>query len=72
LGRITQLDLPESVYDAVVVHFILHDIPTAERPGMVKAILWTKATTTRPIIVARHSWLLGDGSYRLAPAGGTG
>jgi ubiquinone/menaquinone biosynthesis C-methylase UbiE len=38
LGRITQLDLPESAYDAVVIHFVLHDIPTAERLGILKAL----------------------------------
>ena len=38
LEHTTQLDLPESAYDAVVIHFVLHDIPTAECPGIVKAL----------------------------------
>jgi len=38
LGHITQLDLPESAFDVIVIHFVLHDIPTAERPGVVNAL----------------------------------
>ena len=38
LGRITTLDLPEAAYDLVVIHFVLHDIPAAERPDVVAAL----------------------------------
>lgn len=38
LGHITQLDLPESAFDLVVVHFVLHDIPATERPDVVHAL----------------------------------
>jgi ubiquinone/menaquinone biosynthesis C-methylase UbiE len=37
-GRITQLDLPESTFDLVVIHFVLHDIPAAERPAVTIAL----------------------------------
>ena len=38
LGHITKLDLPASAYDAVVVHFVLHDIPATERPDVINAL----------------------------------
>jgi len=38
LGHIAQLDLPDSTFDVIVVHFVLHDIPEGERPGVVKAL----------------------------------
>jgi ubiquinone/menaquinone biosynthesis C-methylase UbiE len=38
LGHITDLDLPESAFDAVVVHFVLHDISASERPVVVNAL----------------------------------
>ena len=38
LGRITDLDLPDGAFDAVVIHFVLHDIPAAERPEIVNAL----------------------------------
>ena len=38
LGQITQLSLPESAFNMVIVHFVLHDIPAAERPGVVNAL----------------------------------
>lgn len=38
LGHIAQLDLPDTVFDVVVIHFVLHDIPAAERPGVIQAL----------------------------------
>jgi ubiquinone/menaquinone biosynthesis C-methylase UbiE len=38
LGRITTLDLAEAAYDVVVIHFVLHDIPAAERPDVAAAL----------------------------------
>jgi SAM-dependent methyltransferase len=38
LGHITQLDLPKAAFDLVVSHFVLHDIPGAERPAVVQAL----------------------------------
>jgi ubiquinone/menaquinone biosynthesis C-methylase UbiE len=38
-GRITTLALPEAAYDMVVIHFVLHDIPAAERPDVVAALV---------------------------------
>jgi len=38
LGHITEIDLPASAFDVVVMHFVLHDIPAAERPGVVTAL----------------------------------
>lgn len=35
-GDIAVLDIPDATYDAVFVHFVLHDIPTVKRPGTVK------------------------------------
>jgi len=31
LGHITEIDLPDSAFDTVVIHFVLHDIPENER-----------------------------------------
>ena len=38
LGHITQLDLPEAGFDVVVIHFVLHDIPTEERLAVVQSL----------------------------------
>ncbi len=38
LGHIAQLDLPESAFDVVVIHFVLHDIPADERREVVHAL----------------------------------
>lgn len=38
LGYITELDLPEATYDAVVIHFVLHEIPAAGRSQVVSAL----------------------------------
>ncbi|NTV35960.1 MAG: class I SAM-dependent methyltransferase [Anaerolineaceae bacterium] len=38
VGRITELDLPASSFDAVVMHFVLHEIPVAERQEVVSAL----------------------------------
>jgi len=38
LGHITEIDLPDSAFDMVVIHFVLHDIPAAERPGVVNSL----------------------------------
>jgi len=39
LGHITQLDLPKAAYDLVVLHFVLHDIPPAEHPRLIHALV---------------------------------
>lgn len=38
LGHISQLNLSESTFDLVVIHFVLHDIPAPGRPGVVHAL----------------------------------
>ena len=38
LGHISQLDLPESAFDVVVVHFVLHEVPPGERPAGIIAL----------------------------------
>ncbi|MGD8622279.1 MAG: class I SAM-dependent methyltransferase [Anaerolineales bacterium] len=38
-GDIETLDLPDDTYDAVVVHFVLHDIPKSERGRIVAALV---------------------------------
>jgi ubiquinone/menaquinone biosynthesis C-methylase UbiE len=38
LGSITQLDLPASAFDVVVLHFVLHDISATERQSVVNAL----------------------------------
>ena len=38
LGDITTLDLPPASFDAVFIHFVLHDIPAGERPPIVQAL----------------------------------
>lgn len=38
LGRVARLDLPRASYDLIVVHFVLHDIPAAERAAIVKTL----------------------------------
>ncbi len=50
LGHFAQLDLPESAFDVVVIHFVLHDIPAAERPGVVNALARRLKPTGRLIV----------------------
>lgn len=38
LGHITQLHLPESAFDVIVIHFVLHDISADERREVVNAL----------------------------------
>lgn len=38
LGRITELNLPAGCYDAVVIHFVLHDIPSLERVDTIRSL----------------------------------
>ncbi len=35
LGHVTQLNLPDAAYDAVVIHFVLHEILAPERSAVV-------------------------------------
>jgi SAM-dependent methyltransferase len=35
VGKINSLCLPDSAYYVVFIHFVLHDIPEQERPGVV-------------------------------------
>jgi hypothetical protein len=39
LGDIGALGLPDDAYDAVVVHFVLHDIPRPQRGRIVSALV---------------------------------
>lgn len=39
LGDIEDLDLPEDAYDAVVIHFVLHDVPKPERHRIIAALV---------------------------------
>ncbi len=50
LDHISQLDLPESAFDVIVIHFVLHDIPAAERPGVVNALARRLKLTGRLIV----------------------
>jgi 2-polyprenyl-3-methyl-5-hydroxy-6-metoxy-1,4-benzoquinol methylase len=36
LGDIGALDIENSAYDVVFIHFVLHDIPAGERPDIVR------------------------------------
>jgi ubiquinone/menaquinone biosynthesis C-methylase UbiE len=38
LGALATLGLAEASYDAVFVHFVLHDIPAGERSGVVAQV----------------------------------
>lgn len=38
VGQIHQLSLPESIYELVVVHFVLHEIPAPEHPLVIQAL----------------------------------
>jgi len=38
LGHITRIDLPEASFDTILTHFVLHDIPAAERPLIVNTL----------------------------------
>jgi ubiquinone/menaquinone biosynthesis C-methylase UbiE len=38
LGHITQVDLPDASFDTVLIHFVLHDIPAAERPLIMQTL----------------------------------
>ncbi len=38
LGHITQVDLPDASFDTILIHFVLHDIPAAERPLIVQTL----------------------------------
>lgn len=35
VGDITKLNLPANAFDAILCHFVLHDIPAGERDGIV-------------------------------------
>ncbi len=37
-GDIRNLDIPNASFDAVVIHYMLHDIATGFRPGYVEAV----------------------------------
>lgn len=36
LGEIFQVDVPDASHDVVFVHFVIHDIPASQRPGVVR------------------------------------
>jgi ubiquinone/menaquinone biosynthesis C-methylase UbiE len=38
LGHITRVDLPDDAFDALVIHFVLHDIPATERPLVLQTL----------------------------------
>jgi SAM-dependent methyltransferase len=38
LGHITEVDLPDSAFDRIVIHFVLHDIPATERLGVMYSL----------------------------------
>ena len=38
LGHIAEVTLPDSAFDMVVVHFVLHDIPAVQRLGVMHAL----------------------------------
>ncbi len=37
-GQINEISLPVNAFDAVVMHFVLHEIPAAERPLVMKTL----------------------------------
>lgn len=39
LGRLRELDIPDSSYDVIVVSFVLHDVEPEERPAMVRELV---------------------------------
>jgi SAM-dependent methyltransferase len=43
LGDIATLDILDASQDVVLIHFVLHDIPAARRPEVVRHLAWTMA-----------------------------
>jgi len=39
-GRISDSGLPETMFDVVIIHFVLHDIPADERLDVFKALVY--------------------------------
>jgi ubiquinone/menaquinone biosynthesis C-methylase UbiE len=39
LGHITKVDLPDAIFDVVIIHYVLHDIPAAERLLVVNTLV---------------------------------
>jgi ubiquinone/menaquinone biosynthesis C-methylase UbiE len=37
-GDVTQMDLPAASFDAVFIHFVLHDIPAEQHPAVLSAL----------------------------------
>jgi ubiquinone/menaquinone biosynthesis C-methylase UbiE len=37
-GHITRVNLPDASFDTVILHFVLHDIPAAERPLVMQTL----------------------------------
>ncbi len=70
-GRITTLDLPEAAYDVIVIHFVLHDIPSAERPDVIAALARQLKPGGRLVLrEPRDHGLTLDELGRLMAAGG--
>ncbi len=38
LGHIAEVPLPDDAFDLVVIHFVLHDVPTGQRLGVLRAL----------------------------------
>lgn len=38
-GDILQMELPENHFDAIIIHFVLHDVEPAVRPDVVSALV---------------------------------
>lgn len=38
IGHIAEVPLPDGAFDRIVVHFVLHDIPAVQRPGVLRAL----------------------------------
>ncbi len=38
-GHLDQLDIPEEYFDLVTMHFVLHDIPEAEQPTILRLLV---------------------------------
>lgn len=56
-GLIYELAIPDSSYDVIVIHFVLHDIPTGERGQVMQAL--TRKLKSGGCLVVREP--LGEG-----------
>lgn len=71
LGRISEIQLPDTSFDLIVIHFVLHDIPDIERLQVVQALASKLKPTGRLLLrEPQDKGLTSDDLRQLAePAG---